>query len=132
MITYFKFTHGAKAGRAVKAYLFPKFSSSYCCCVCRMRWSRGDVVGGRGAAAALGIKEKQVSRRSAHTHAHAHAHEYLAVCVCVCVALCNLIMGPAWTATPLCGGSDACGGGWQIAKNCTHILLFKSPTTNTL
>lgn len=87
----------------------------------------GVVVGGRGAAAALGIKEKQVSRRSAHTH----AHEYLTVCVRVCVALCNLIMGPAWTATPLCGGSDACGGGWQIAKNCTHILLFKSPTTNT-
>lgn len=40
----------------------------------------GDVVGGRGAAAALGIKEKQVSRRSAHTHTHTHMSTWLCVC----------------------------------------------------
>lgn len=129
MITYFKFTHGAKAGRAVKAYLFPKFSSSYCCCVCRMCWSRGRG-GGKGCCGSLRHKRK-ASQQALCTHTHTCTRTWVLGCVRVCVALCNLIMGPAWTATPLCGGSDACGGGWQIAKNCTHILLFKSPTTNT-
>lgn len=139
MITHFKFTHGAKAGRQAagkgvvfvsQVFLGRRLVIS---CCCRMWCSRGH---GRGAAAALGPRTRRAQKKSksagaphtqTHTYTHAHSHE----CLVVCVALCNLIMGPAWTATALWGGSDACGGGWQIAKNCTHILLFKSPTTHT-
>lgn len=80
----------------------------------------GDVEGERGAAAALGTKEKQVSRRSAHTHTHAHE------CLAVCVALCNLIMGPAWTASCTAAATRAAAGG-KLPKIVRISCCLKVP-----
>lgn len=56
------------------------------------------------------------------------------MCVRVCVALCNLIMGPAWTATPLCGGTTRAAAGGKLPKIVRISCCLKVPQqthTNT-